>query len=197
MTRKTILGVLVVTLMLTTGLAAVGSAATTDAGDASTAATSSAPLAQETTEAETETENATASVTFEDQQLNDSSIVVAEINLSEGGFVAVFSQDGDLLGNSSYLESGEHANVTVELNGTLEREQVLVVTPHMDTNGNETFDFNATQAAEVGPANATDRPYMENDVPISEVALVSVGNETTQRSTGSLWTIDARLSADS
>lgn len=198
MTRKTTLGVLVVTLMLvTTGLAAVGSAATTDAGDASTAATSPAPLAQETTEEENETENATASVTFEDQSFNGSAVVVSETNLSDGGFVAVFNQDGDLIGNSSYLETGEHENVTVELNASIEQEQVLVATPHMDTNGNETFDFNATQAEEVGPANATDRPYMENDVPVSDVSFVTPGNESDQGSIGSLWAVDARWSVGS
>lgn len=216
MTRKVILGAVVVTLLVaTSGLAAVGSAVATDAGDATTAATSSVPLAQETTE-ENETDdgmnnetemgengtemqgnesvNATASITFEDQQLNDSSVVVAETNLSEGGFVAVFDQEGTLIGNSSYLESGEHENLTIELNATLDREQVLVASPHLDTNDNETFDFNATEAEQIGPANATDRPYMENDVPVSAVALVSVGNETPERTTAANLAADARWS---
>ena len=198
MTRTTTLAALVVALMLaTTGLASVGSAATTDAGDASTSATSAAPLAQDTTEEENETDdgsemqgnesaNATASITFEDQPFNGSAVVVNETNLSDGGFVAVFDQDVELLGNSSYLEPGEYENVTIELNATIDREQVLVATPHMDTNGNETFDFNATEAEEVGPANATDGPYLENDVPVSDVAFVTPENASTQRMTAAL-----------
>ena len=184
-------------MLATTGLAAVGSAATTDAGDASTSATSAAPLAQDTTEEENETDdgsemqgnesaNATASITFEDQPFNGSAVVVNETNLSDGGFVAVFDQDGELLGNSSYLEPGEYENVTIELNATIDREQVLVATPHMDTNGNETFDFNATEAEQVGPANATDGPYLENDVPVSDVAFVTPENASTQRMTAAL-----------
>jgi hypothetical protein len=210
MTRKAILGAVVVTLMLaTSGLAMIGSTAAATADDASTTAPSAASLAQDTTEeanetgddanetemtddetemAGTQTDNATASITFEDQQLNDSSVVVAETNLSDGGFVAIFDADGELLGNSSYLESGEHENVTIELNASIEDEQVLIATPHMDTNGNETLDFNATQAEAVGPANATDGPFIENDVPVSDVAFVTPEGESSQRTTAALRT---------
>jgi hypothetical protein len=219
MTRKAILGAVVVTLLLaTSGLAMIGSTAAATADDASTTAPSAASLAQDTTEeanetadedeadetgddanetemtddetemAGTQTDNATAAITFEDQQLNDSSVVVAETNLSDGGFVAIFDADGELLGNSSYLESGEHENVTIELNASIEDEQVLIATPHMDTNGNETLDFNATQAEAVGPANATDGPFIENDVPVSDVAFVTPEGESSQRTTAALRT---------
>lgn len=137
----------------------------------------------ETTTEGNETENATASITFEDQPYNGSAVVVNQTNLSAGGFVVIFAQNGSVIGNSSYLEPGAHENVTVELNASLDTSQVLVAVAHMDTNDNQTFDFNATRAEQVGPANATDGPYIEMGVPVSDVAFVTVGNETTRRTT--------------
>lgn len=195
MTRKAILGAVVVALLLiTSGLSGAVGPATTGAGAADA---SSAPLAQETTTTqgeETTTEagettqgeesaNATASIEFNDQPSNGSAVVVNQTNMSEGGFVAVFAQNGTLLGNSSYLESGSHENVTVELNVSISGAQVVVATPHMDTNDNQAFDFNATRAQEVGPANATDGPYIVNGIPVSDVAFVTTGNESVQRTT--------------
>lgn len=183
MTRKAILGAVVVALFLiTSGLSGVGGAAITDANEAADA--SSAPLAQETTTTEAnETENETASVTFEDQQSNGSAVVINETNLSDGGFVVILDDGGAMIGNSSYLEPGVHENLTVELNTTINRTQVLVAVPHLDTNGNETFDYNATLAAEIGAENATDRPYLEEGATLGSTAYVTVGNESSQRTT--------------
>lgn len=190
-------------MLVTGGAAGFAGATTSDVGDA-TAATSSAPLAQETTEEENETTeegnetemgnesemddepavdpNATASVTFDDQPSNGSAVVVNETNLSDGGFLVILDDGGMMLGNSSYLESGVHENVTVELNTTLEDSGVVVAVPHQDTNDNRTFDYNATLAQEIGAENATDGPYLENGVPGGSTAYVTVGNETSTRS---------------
>lgn len=183
MTRKAILGAVVVALFLiTSGLSGVGGAAITDANEAADA--SSAPLAQETTTtAANESENETASVTFEDQESNGSAVVINETNLSEGGFVVVLDDGGAMIGNSSYLEPGVHENLTVELNTTINRTQVLVAVPHLDTNDNETFDYNATLAAEIGAENATDRPYLSDGATLGSTAYVTVGNESSQRTT--------------
>jgi hypothetical protein len=207
MTRATTFGVLVFALMLVTigaaGFAGAAAPSSSDAGDV-TAAASAAPLAQDTTEEENETANetttaemgnesetddepevdpnATASVTFDDQPSNGSAVVVNETNLSDGGFLVILDDGGTMIGNSSYLEPGTHENVTVELNTTLNESGVLVVEPHQDTNDNETFDYNATLAAEIGAENATDGPYLENDVPVGSTAYVTVGEETTNRS---------------
>lgn len=183
MTRNATFGALVLALLtLTSGLAGVVAATPTNAtpGDVS-----SAPFAQETTTTqENETVNATGSVTFDDQTSNGSAVEVAEANLSAGGFVVVFAQNGTVLGNTSYLEPGTHENLTVTLDTPIGGSQVLVATPHLDTNDNQTFEFNATRAAEVGAENATDRPYLQSTgLPVSAVAFVTVGNETTRRTT--------------
>ena len=205
MTRTTTLGVLVVVLMMVTGGAAGFAGAMTstssDAGDA-TAAASPAPLAQDTTEEnetanetttaemgnESETEepevdpNASASVTFDDQPSNGSALVVNETNLSDGGFVVILDDGGRMLGNSTYLEPGVHENVTVELNTTLNESGVVLAVPQQDTNDNETFDYNATLAADIGEENATDGPYLENGAPGGSTAYVTIGNDTSTRS---------------
>lgn len=154
-----------------------------------------APLAQETTTAGTTTNDSatgTASVAFQDQTSNGSTVVVSEANLSEGGFVVLYSQGGTVLGNSSYLDAGGSENVTVALDEPLNGSQLLVAVPHMDTNDNQTFDFNTSVAEEaattieedgrISVTNVTDGPYTENELPVSAVAFVTVeseGNETT------------------
>lgn len=181
MTRNATFGALVLALlMVTTGLAGVVIAAPTS-GTANSS--SAAPLVQETTTQENETANATASITAEDQNTNGSVLVVNQTNLSEGGFVVVFAQNGSVLGNSSYLEPGSHENVTVNFNTSIASSQVLVAVPHKDTNDNQTFEFNATRAQEVGPENATDGPYLDQGVPVSTVVFVTVGNDTARRQT--------------
>lgn len=182
MTRNATLGALAVALLVvTSGLSgAVGSPTASGAAD-----TSPVAQAQETTTAQgNETANETAALTFGDQSLDDSSVLVEEANLSAGGFVVVFAQNGTVLGNTSYLEPGAHENLTVSLDVPIGTSQVLVASPHLDTDDNETLDFNATRAAEVGVANATDRPYLlDGGLPVSEVAYVTVGNDTRRRTT--------------
>lgn len=197
MSRNSTLGAVVFTVLLvTTGLSGtVGatlagggvtdapSASSTDAPSASSV--SQPPLAQETTTTQAnQTANATANITFTDQAINNSTLVVNEANLSAGGFVVIFAQNGTVLGNTSYLEPGLHENLTVDLDTPLGRSQVVIASPHLDTNDNQTLDFNATRAAEVGVENATDRPYLqENGLPINAVAFVTVGNVTRRNTT--------------
>ncbi|WP_135825344.1 DUF7282 domain-containing protein [Halorussus ruber] len=184
MTRNATFGALVfAVLLVTTGLSgAVGAA---PAGSSASAATSPAPLAQETTTTQSnETANESANVTFDDQSVENSSLVVSEANLSAGGYVVVFAQNGTVLGNTSYLEPGTHENLTVNLTTPLSRSQVVIAAPHLDTNDNQTFDFNATQAQQAGAENATDRPYLQaNGLPVSSVAFVTVGNESRRSTT--------------
>jgi hypothetical protein len=179
MTRQATFGAVVLAvLLITTGLS--GAVGATPAGSGSGPADSSAaPLAQETTTQaeETANESANASVTFTDQRTDGSAVVVDEANLTEGGFLVVFAQNGTALGNSSYLEPGTYENVTVSLDTQLGESQVVIAAPHRDTDDNRQFGFNATRAAEVGAENATDRPYLgPNGLPIGEVAFVTAGD---------------------
>ncbi|WP_226041698.1 hypothetical protein [Natrinema sp. DC36] len=139
-----------------------------------------------------ETENETATVTFENQTSNGTAVVVNNTTLPEGGFAVIHAaapadenatenetvtnmseeyEPGEVLGNSTYLESGDHENVTVELNESLEESQVLIAMAHQDTNGNETYDF-----------PEADDPYVSDGEPVTDDALITLEeeqNETT------------------
>lgn len=137
-----------------------------------------------------ETENETATVTFENQTSNGSAVVVNNTTLPEGGFVAIHAaalvdenatdnmtadesetvtnmseeyEPGDVLGNSTYLASGDHENVTVEFNESLEESQVLIAMPHQDTNDNQTYEF-----------PEADGPYTSDGEPVIDDALITL-----------------------
>lgn len=159
--------------------------------DASAAAdVSPTPLSQETTN---ESANESASVTFGDQASNGSAVVVNESTLPEGGFLVVYTQDGSVLGNSTYLEPGAHENVTVPLNETPNRSQVLIAVPHRDTDDDQQFGFNETVARQAAEGTATpdaseareltDAPYTADQLPVSSVAFVTFSDTGSSNTT--------------
>ena len=101
-----------------------------------------------------------ATVSFEDQTTAGDSVVVASTSLPEGGFVTVHDSSvgddavGSVVGVSDYLESGESEGVTVELDETVEEDQTLIAMPHLDTNGNEGYDFVSSEGGDDGPYTA-------------------------------------------
>jgi flagellar protein FlaJ len=85
---------------------------------------------------------------------------VESVELSEGGFVAVYDDsdgegiDGQLLGHTGYLPPGTHENVVIPLqNAELTADTDVRIVVHHDTNGDERFGF-----AQSGPGQV-DRPY--------------------------------------
>ncbi|WP_226479204.1 DUF7282 domain-containing protein [Natrinema amylolyticum] len=150
-----------------------------------------------------ETENETATVTFENQTSNGTAVVVNNTTLPEGGFAVIHAavpvdgdnmtdnatddengdnatadenetvtnmseeyEAGEVLGNSTHLESGDHENVTVELNKSLEESQVLIAMAHQDTNDNQTYDF-----------PEADDPYITDGEPVIDDALITLEDE--------------------
>ncbi|WP_158059346.1 DUF7282 domain-containing protein [Halorussus halophilus] len=174
--------ILVATLLVTSGMSAVvGATAVSDTGTTSAESLSQDTQTNQTTEA-------SATVTFSDQPSNGSAVVVNATNVSEGGFVVIFAQNGTLLGNSTYLEPGDHENVTVTLNTSIGRSQVLVAVPHQDTNDNQRFDFNATAARQAATTaqnasnvSVTDGPYVRGRLPVSAVSFVTVSGDDRRR----------------
>ncbi|PSP60696.1 hypothetical protein BRC76_07505 [Halobacteriales archaeon QH_8_67_36] len=72
--------------------------------------------------ADNETDEANASLTFEDQESNGTTVTVSNVTLNQSGYVVI--HDGSLangetidsvIGVSDYLPAGEHDNVTVTL----------------------------------------------------------------------------------
>ena len=97
----------------------------------------------------------TASVTFEDQALSsDSTVTVASVTVSEGGFVTIHDDTvgedpvGSVVGTSDYLEPGTSRNVEVSVEATPGQHFAM---PHRDTNGNEAYDFVSSNGAEDAP----------------------------------------------
>ena len=99
-----------------------------------------------------------ASVSFEEQTTDGSSITVASVSMTQGGFVT--AHDASLLdgatfdsvrGTSEYLEPGEHSDVTIEIEEPLSETGTVIAMPHLDTNGNEEYDFVTSEGGADGP----------------------------------------------
>ncbi|APX96800.1 DUF7282 domain-containing protein [Natronorubrum daqingense] len=115
-----------------------------------------------------------ASITFADQEREDGErVVVDSVDLSEGGFVAIYAGDSvadpdAVLGVSESLESGEHADVEIDLEEPLEDDQTLVAVAHHDTTDDGSFEYAASDGVE-------DEPYVTpNGAPVLDTALVTV-----------------------
>lgn len=195
MTRNLTFGVVVVALLVVaSGLAGAAAVTdTTDTIDATATADDSASLAQETTTTDNGSAESNATIGFDEQSSNGSVVVVNETTLAEGGFIAIYAENGTVIGNSSYLEPGEHENVTVELDVTLEETQVLVAVAHADTNDDERFDFNVSEAQAAATTaetttgetttemDVTDGPYLVDGLPVTDVAYITIGDDDTRR----------------
>jgi len=84
-----------------------------------------------------------AQVTMADHRVADNTATVDSVSLSSGGFVTlrVTSAEGEVVGHSEYLGPGTHRNVEIEFDRRVGDGLTLYAVPHLDTNGNERFDF--------------------------------------------------------
>ncbi|MFD1562712.1 CARDB domain-containing protein [Haloarchaeobius amylolyticus] len=119
----------------------------------------------------------TASIDFPDQESDGEQVTIANVSLSEGGFVAVYdgvTVDADpaaIVGVSEYLEPGNHQNVTIDLDEPLAASGPLVAAVHLDTNDDEEFEY-----AESG--GEEDVPYVTGaGAPVIDGAFVTVTDE--------------------
>jgi len=67
-------------------------------------------------------EDPEASITFEDQQGNGSTVTVQSVTVSEGGYVVISDGGDEPLVVSERLEAGSHENVTLEREDDATRE---------------------------------------------------------------------------
>ncbi|HMB49413.1 MAG TPA: PGF-CTERM sorting domain-containing protein, partial [Natronoarchaeum rubrum] len=101
-----------------------------------------------------------AAVSISDQE-SDGTIVVDSVTLSDGGFVTIHDAtvlDGAVFdsvrGTSEYLAPGTHENVEISLDSPYEEDGVAVAMPHMDTDGDEMYDFVEDEGSADGPYTA-------------------------------------------
>ncbi|RQG97161.1 hypothetical protein EA473_03545 [Natrarchaeobius chitinivorans] len=115
-----------------------------------------------------------AHVTFSDQTTDGQTVVVDEVTMASGGFVAIHDSSllvgnvlGSVIGSSEYLEAGTHENVEITLDEPLEEDETLIAMPHRDTNDNQEFDF-------VESEGEADGPYEFAGEPITDEAVVTL-----------------------
>ncbi len=102
---------------------------------------------------------------------------VQEVSLSEGGYIAVYDEEGvegELLGKTGYLEPGTHTELVIPLNQEVADEQPIRIVAHQETNGNERFDYKGPPAA---GESAVDVPYESvgsSDQPGIEVEVTRI-----------------------
>jgi surface glycoprotein (TIGR04207 family)/PGF-CTERM protein len=77
--------------------------------------------------------------TFSDQRSGGSSVLVETFNATQGGFIAIENQDGDILGLSDRLSVGENSRVAISLDADVEENQELVAVAHRDPNPDSGF----------------------------------------------------------
>jgi PGF-CTERM protein len=96
-----------------------------------------------------------ASVDFADQETEGDAVTVASVTLSQGGFVTIHDDTvgddaiGSVVGTSDYLESGTSSDVEVEVD--ISESGQYFAMPHLDTNGNEAYDFVSSEGGADGP----------------------------------------------
>ncbi|UPV74597.1 hypothetical protein M0R89_00665 [Halorussus limi] len=90
--------------------------------------------------------NETASVSVSDQQFDGEAVTIDSASLPDGGFAVVYNESGERVGHTDYLDASDHENLTVSLNATVDRAQVLVVTL-VRNNGSESFNASADSVA--------------------------------------------------
>ena len=130
--------------------------------------------------------DADASVAFDDQLSDGTTVTVSDVTLPRDGYVAIHDDSllegnvvGSVIGVSEYQEAGQYENLSVTLydvpgatfNETeLTENQTLIAMPHEETGNNTAYDFVATNGTEDGP-------FLVDDQPVTDSAEVSVAPE--------------------
>lgn len=101
-----------------------------------------------------------ASADFTNQEIGEAdSVTVDGAYLPEGGFVVLHDSTGladdgaipSIVGVSDYLEAGIHTGVRVEVEDGVSSTTTIGAMPHVDSNGNESYDFPTSAGLEDGP----------------------------------------------
>ena len=111
-----------------------------------------------------------ASISLSSQSGAGDTVTVDSVELSDGGFLSVHtgSPTGVTVGSSSYLESGSHSDVSVELREALSEDTEVYVVVHRDSNGNQEYNF-----------PVADDPYKKSGSVVSASASYTVESQQT------------------
>ncbi|PSQ42830.1 PGF-CTERM sorting domain-containing protein [Halobacteriales archaeon QS_9_68_42] len=137
-----------------------------------------------------------AQATFTGEEEVGDSVTVDSVTLHDGGFVTLHDStllDGEVVGSvrgtSDYLGPGTHSGVEVEIDEVPGGEDTFVAMPHLDTNGNQEYDFVSEEGAADGPYTVNGAPHVVPAMVTAEAtANVSISD---QSSDGSTVTVDS------
>lgn len=99
---------------------------------------------------------APSAISAEDQSGDGSTVVVESLTLPTPGFIAVHADDngapGAVIGNTEILPAGESTDVEVPISEPISGTATVWPMAHVDTNGNEAYDFAPPDVTDDGPA---------------------------------------------
>ena len=119
-----------------------------------------------------------------DQKLDGDNVTIDDASLPDGGFVVVYNQSGAPIGHTGYLDAGDHENLSVSLNVTVETAQVFVVSP-VRNNGSESYNASADSMVyqTANGADVTDTSYVYFQERGEATTTDDGAEETTARAT--------------
>ncbi|WP_435076394.1 DUF7282 domain-containing protein [Halococcus sp. AFM35] len=168
--------VALVTALLVVGAGTGGALAATDSIHAQQSPTG-------TTDANTETGGSATgtsgpSVTFNDQNSSGESVLIKSATLPESGFVAIYdstrsgNETNQVIGASYPLSAGTSDNIRIQLDQPINSSKSLTAVVHTDSNGNDQFDFVASNGQQDPPLTQGDRRIVD----IAQVTVEDSGN---------------------
>lgn len=112
-----------------------------------------------------------ATLSFANQSARES-VVVTDVTLSDGGFVTVSGEEGEIIGVSEYLPSEKVERVRIALVERPEEPANLTARAHLDTNDDRVFGFQMSDGQ-------VDWPYEAGDTNVTARVRVRRSTETT------------------
>ena len=145
-----------------------------------------------------------ASVSVRNQTVQSDSMTVESARLPDGGFLVIHNDSylppesaplESAVGVTSYLEAGQHNGVSVPLlDGTVAEDQTLVAVPYRDTNGNQRYDYIASDGfQDTAYENRTgNQSVVVNDT--ADVTVEGTESATESRETSTATPVDTTTS---
>lgn len=171
--------VALVTALLVVGAGTGGALAATDSIHAQQSPTG-------TTDAGTETGGTAGTaagsdgpaITFDDQNSSGTTVFIESATLPESGFVAIYdstrsgNETNQVIGASYPLSAGTSDNIRIQLDQPVNDSKSLTAVVHTDSNGNDQFDFVASNGQQDPPLTQGDRRIVD----IAQVTVEDAGN---------------------
>jgi hypothetical protein len=118
-------------------------------------------------------ENNSAFVNFEDQSRNDT-VRVKDVTLSEDGHVVILNDSGRNPGEvrgATFVEAGDNKTVFVDIEPDVETQTELWAQVHLDTNGDELFNYSSS-------GGDIDEPFKNKNGNVMASDSATVGSES-------------------